>query len=230
MKNQTWMMLCLCLLTGCTSTKKLEGLWQIAAVSMGKEQMTPLAKWTRLNSDQTFESGNGWSQHTIGQWEYLSGNNELRLASTNGTKDEYGGFQIVALKENKMTWQRTEEGQLVSVELEKIEKIPQAPFDQLLGVWKLTESNDSPKSSETAYLFLRWDKIAVIGRASEGKKYATFRTHGHKQELQIIYYEQPLRREIWGYTLEHQDALTLERQEAGQSIYKKYERIDYVPN
>ena len=54
------------LFTSCTS--KIEGLWEIEKVKVGDKEMTPIARWVRLNPDKSQKSGNGWFQHSIGTW------------------------------------------------------------------------------------------------------------------------------------------------------------------
>ena len=37
---------------------------------MGEMELTPIAKWTQINSDGSYESGNGWLKNSEGQWTF----------------------------------------------------------------------------------------------------------------------------------------------------------------
>ena len=118
---------------------RLTGLWLVEKVKVGNEIMTPDAKWTRLNSDGTEESGNGGFRHSYGKWEYDEFTKELLITTKNGLDDPFGAF-YVDLKKDKMIWSREEEGMNVVVTLSQIEKLPETYRDRLLGLWKLDES------------------------------------------------------------------------------------------
>jgi len=208
----------------CGSNKKLIGLWQIDKVKVGSEEMTPIARWTRFNEDQSQASGNGWMQHSVGTWEYHRNKNELSVVNTNGIKDEFGPFMMRHLDDDQMSWVREEEGQQVEVVLKRITNIPTAPANKLLGVWKLVSKKGE---DESAYLFLRWDRIIINREAGKDRKYGMYKTHGHRQQLQIIYYGDPLSEENWDYRLDSDDELMLENK--GQGTVLRYKRIDFVP-
>jgi len=204
------------------------GLWQIEKVSVGTEEMTPIAKWTLLNKDFTQTSGNGWLQHTVGDWSYDKKQQEIRLNNTNGMADEYGGF-IVQFAEEKMIWQREEEGQEVKVTLAKIDQIPQSPANHLFGVWQLKTDQESNENGAFSHLMIRWDQIIVMRTSAGLREYGMYKTHGHKPEVQIIYYEDPLRSSIWVYSLEGTDLLTLNYEKDGEPIQLVYERVHTFP-
>ncbi|MFK7806904.1 MAG: hypothetical protein AB8F74_03790 [Saprospiraceae bacterium] len=213
------------LLTSCTSTKSMDGLWQIDKVQMGSEEMTPIAKWTRLNKDKTQQSGNGWIQHTEGNWNYNKKTKSISLSNSNGPTDEFGDFVIKEINKEEMKWSRMEEGQEVLVSFKRVDELPQSPADQLLGVWKKKDENTATPES---YLFFRWDHILIDRKSGENKKYGMYKTHGHKPELQIIYYGDPLKQVIWNFSYEN-DTLILERDLDGAKIVLEYERIKHIP-
>ncbi|MEM9820107.1 MAG: hypothetical protein AAF985_03515 [Bacteroidota bacterium] len=219
--------LALILFTNCGIEKKLVGLWQIEKVKIGNQEMTPMARWTRLNKNKSQESGNGWFQHTIGQWTYDAQNNTIAITNSNGVKDEFEGFTINKVDNKKMIWSREEEGEQVIVTLKKTNKLPQATSNRLLGVWLLKTKNEVKLEGSASYIFLRWDRIVVSRQESKSKQYGTYKTHGHKEELQIIYYEEPLRQEIWSYQFDGKNHLILE--EINEKVKLEYERIDYIP-
>ena len=206
----------------CSPKKKIVGLWQIEKVSMGNQEMTPMGKWANFNSDLSHESGNGWIQHTVGSWDFSKSNNYITINNENGIEDENGGFTVEKINKNEMVWSRTEEGQKVKVSLKKIKKLPTAPPNQLIGVWRNKEESD-------AYLFFRWDHIVVKNNKRQ-KSYGLYKTHGHKQELEIIHYEDPLRQEIWNYNFSASGNLILNNTKRGQEKTITYERTFTLPD
>ena len=229
--NKYYKFLCIVYLisvfSDCGTQKKIVGLWQIEKVSIEKEELTPVAKWTKLNKDNSQESGNGWMQHSVGTWIYDQSRREISITNTNGIKDEYGGFHLEFDQEN-MIWKRKEEGQNVQVVLKKINKIPRSQSNQLLGIWKLITKEENKLEDSKTYLHFRWDQI-LINKAKENiRKVGMYKTHGHKNELQVIYYEDPLRQEIWNFRI-HQNILTL-ISSRNDNHEMKYERINYIPN
>lgn len=212
--------------SSCQTNVKLVGLWQIDKVKVGSQEMTPVARWTRINKDNTQESGNGWQQHSIGSWEYSQKEKQIDLVNYNGLKDEFGGFSVLTTTKEEMIWQRKEEGENVEITFKRIEKIPQAPSNKILGVWKLKNIS---KTKIQPYLFFRWDHILINRKDESGKKYGMYKTHGHKQELQIIYYEDPLRQESWNYKFSKDNSLVLESTSKEFKAVFEYERINYIP-
>ena len=155
----TALFLSLIILTSCTAqNEKFIGLWEIQKVMVGSEQMTPVAKWARINQDGTYESGNGWLQNTSGTWTYKSGERSLMMTSTLDIADEYGGFTI-AYDHDKMNWTRNEEGMEVKIILKPITELPMSPADYLEGGWELDDASPNQPSNER--IMIRWDRIYV---------------------------------------------------------------------
>ena len=227
--TQMYLFLVLLIFSSCGVNKQLEGLWQIEKVEVGNQEMTPIAKWARLNKDQTHESGNGWNQHSIGSWNYNSKENKIMISNENGLEDAFGGFTIKQLSQEKMTWWRVEEGEEVTVHLNKINNIPSSPANTLLGVWKLNSNPKEVSNENISYLFLRWDNILVSRQENEGRRYAAYKTHGHKNEVEFIYYEDPLRLERWEYSFDGKNTLLLSKNDEGKITELRYERINYLP-
>ena len=119
-----------------TSNAQIEGLWNVIDVTVGEEIMTPTAKWTRFKADGSYESGNGWQKNSEGNWSLNEETMELTLDETYDVYEDAPPF-IITQKANTMTWIRMEHGKKVKVNLEKIEEIPQAPWDKLVGIWEL---------------------------------------------------------------------------------------------
>lgn len=214
------------------STKKtigLEGLWLIKSVKVGTEEMTPNARWVRFNADSTQESGNGWLQHSIGTWQFKENTQELKIINTNGLDDSNAPFSI-NLSGQKMTWKRTEEGQAIEVQLERIEQLPAALSDQIKGLWQLkkmegkgnyfTESTANNKS-----IFLRWDNRFVI-RTEKGRMGGIYNIHTHKPELVLIPHNSTNPRSTWQIELNSDnDLLTLKMLDTDSLISRTFQRI-----
>ncbi|TMM31410.1 hypothetical protein FDT66_05450 [Polaribacter aestuariivivens] len=171
----------------------INGLWIIKKVTMGDNQMTPIARWVRFNKDSTQTSGNGWLQHSEGSWS-LNKNNQLIVKNTNGLLDKSEPF-TVNFENGNMIWNRTEEGENVSVLLERTEVIPKSEGNRLMGLWKIeTISIDDKNVTSTlnpddnATLFLRWDNTYVLENYPQGKIYGVYKVHGHKPEIQMVNY------------------------------------------
>jgi hypothetical protein len=96
-------------LFGISVYAQVEGLWEINKVTVGDQTMTPLAKWTRINSDFTYQSGNGWLQNSEGNWTFDKSLNQFLPIEKNGIVDDFGPFEVEIIKDH-MTWTRIEAG------------------------------------------------------------------------------------------------------------------------
>lgn len=135
---------------------------------MGEQEMTPIARWMKFNADSTKTSGNGWLQHSIGTWSFNSDKNLLQIENTNGVQDEFNDPFKVNFSHDNMIWQRKEGEFDVTVTLEKINKLPTSPANELYGLWKFDtiteegkEVSETLNSNQKAMLFLRWDNTYV---------------------------------------------------------------------
>lgn len=215
---------------GCTPKPSIEGLWVVKSVSVGQEEMTPNARWMRFNSDSTQQSGNGWLQHSVGT--YSLSKDELVLNNTNGLTDSYPPF-FVTINENKMTWNRMEEGMEVVVFLEKTNKLPQTYGDELLGLWKLKQAEgkgsyfDSPPSPKD-YLFIKWDKRFVIG--TDSNRYTgVYHVNGHNPRVTLIPSNSELPHSRWDIMYSDQQIkLTLTGSDS--VVTRTFTRIHEFPN
>ncbi|MCF2873986.1 MULTISPECIES: hypothetical protein [unclassified Tenacibaculum] len=190
-------------------TNKFTGLWLVKKVKVGKEEMTPNARWMNFKEDSTQISGNGWLQHSYGTWS-LKGN-RLVVVDENGITDTSEPFKV-EIKEHKMLWERKEEGEHVTVYLERINKIPTSEGNKLLGLWglksKKVDSISKKVINPTSTLHLRWDNTYVIENSSKKKKYGIYKIHGHKPELQMVNYGDTPKFKFYKFTVE-KDKLTL---------------------
>ncbi|WP_272148918.1 hypothetical protein [Tenacibaculum aiptasiae] len=207
------LLLILSFLVSCEEKKETDeftGLWLVKKVKLGKEEMTPNARWMNFKEDSTQISGNGWLQHSYGTWSLKD--NRLKISNKNGVTDAAEPFKV-ELKENKMLWERKEEGQDVTVYLERINKIPTSEGNKLLGLWELKskkiDSIDSKKVvNPKSTLYLRWDNTYVIENSLKNKKYGVYKIHGHKPELQMVNYGETPKFKFYKFTVE-KDKLTL---------------------
>lgn len=217
-------------LSSCSSNKII-GLWTVEKVQVGTEEMTPQARWVRFKKDNQQISGNGWQQHSIGSYDLDKSNQQLSMLNANGIVDTFDPFMI-EINGSKMYWKRIEEGQEVTVTLSKIEQIPTAPSDQLLGLWRLEKAEENGKDITTTYdpqdkryLFLRWDKIFISRNGPDGTKQGVFQVNAHQPEVEMIYNDDECTRKRWRFEVTH-DRLILSDQETRL----QYTRIDHFLN
>ena len=188
------------LLLGCENAESIEGLWEVQSVKAGEESVTPNARWIRFNQDHSQVSGNGFFQHTIGTWSFNPENRHLDIVDSNGLDNSYGPFEVSFI-DDKMVWEREEDGFDVKVTLSKADELPQTYGDNLLGLWKLVESS-APNQyfpnnvSELDYIFFRWDRRFVVGRGGE-RVHGVYHVNGHKPEVDLIPYSDDLKRIFW---------------------------------
>lgn len=219
------------MLSSCEKNIKKEntiiGLWKVEKVKVGKNEMTPIARWMQFNTDSTQTSGNGWLKHSFGTWS-LNTKNQLRVKNVNGLLDEAAPFQV-DVKEEKMIWTRKEEGQNVQVYLKRVDKKPTSPGNKIMGLWKLDSYIDSdidvtnkvnPKNNQT--LYLSWDNVFREHNLLEGRRVGVYKIHGHKPELQMVNYGETSQFSFWNFSLK-KDKLTLTSRD--NKIVKTYHRI-----
>lgn len=127
--------------------------------------MTPVAKWTIIDDDHTYRSGNGWLQNSVGTWTYDDKVRQFLPTGINGLKDEFGSFKVSFSNENMM-WEREEDGMKVQITMERINEMPMSDADKLIGLWDLTQANNNGETitpnfdpENKQYLFIRWDRI-----------------------------------------------------------------------
>lgn len=219
-KSISVLILSIMMLMSCNRKKEQDtgiiGLWEVTEVSYGGNKMTPMARWVRLNSDFSQESGNGWLQHSVGKWTLDPTTNLLHIENTNGLEDKIP-FKVSVNGEN-MRWERLEEGEELLVTLKRITKLPTSEANKLFGLWKFhtikmdnKEVSDSLNPSSKAMLFLRWDHNYELRNYPKGEKYGIFKTHGHRQRMQMVmdYNTEHPKIEFYNYTFK-EDTLSLE--------------------
>ena len=191
------------LLTTLFSAQGIIGLWEIKNVTVGEESMTPIAKWTNIKPDGTYTSGNGWLQNSQGTWNYDEDKKELTNTETIGLIDEFGAFNV-SFADDNMIWERVEEGMNVTVILQKIETIPQAPADMSQGLWDLVSVNDGEGDLTNSfdpenkyYIFIRWDRIYVERTPEGNRETGYWHMHGHRPEITLLPHNPDKQPESW---------------------------------
>ena len=218
-----------------TYSQQIIGFWEVKEVKVGSEIKTPVAKWTRINNDGTFQSGNGWLQNSEGTWEYDKKSETYLAVETNGIKDEFGAFKV-SFSGKQMVWHRNEEDMQVVVILEKVSKMPKSTADQLVGLWDLVKMTKDG-ANETAlfdpenkhYVFIRWDRI-FVERTPDGKRATGYwHINGHRPEVTMLSHDENKQPQKW--TVEVNDAeLKMTRiSDDKSSVQLTYKRISEFP-
>jgi hypothetical protein len=220
-------------LFSCQETAPIEGLWIVKSVTVGNENLTPNARWTRFKADHTQESGNGRFQHSYGTWALNPESSELSITNSNGLDDPNEPFTI-SINQNEMTWERTEEGQKIKVNLVRSFQLPETYGDQILGLWQLEKAvgdnkyfNESDTNESSAYLFFRWDKRFVI-ESEKGRVNGVYNVHGHRPEVELIPYGDEVKRDFWRIEFEG-DHIALKLLNTDSTITRTFKRIRNFP-
>jgi len=217
---------------GCGEKLNIEGLWIVKNVQVDNNEITPNARWTRFNKDFTQQSGNGWFQHSYGNWKYNKNTTELSITNTNGLIDKSEPFKV-SFENDKMIWKRVEDGQNVIVTLEKTNELPKTYGDKLLGLWKLEKSIGKgflfdETNDKNEYLFLRWDKRFIIN-STNGKINGVYNIHGHKPEIEFIPYGDNIKRSFWKIEYD-KEQISLKLLNSDSLVKRNFVRIHEFPN
>ncbi len=212
--------------------EKMIGLWEIEKVEVGEENMTPVAKWTKINEDGTFQSGNGWLQNSSGTWQYDPKNNRYSSIDSLDIYDEFGGFQV-SFDDQTMFWERQEEGMKVRVSLKAVDELPMSPADFLEGMWKLTDISDHGNSilddfdaAHRHKLFIRWDRI-YMDFSPEGKKLTGYwHIHGHRSEITLLPHQDGGIAESWMVEVNDSELIMNGNSDSNRNIQRVYTRTN----
>ena len=194
------------IMAGCTSTPPLPpvvGLWAVDSVGVGNQAMTPVARWFEFTADGRSFGGNGWGRNSSGMWSF---DEEGRLSSIDDVfgADGYDPFTIEMGAPGTMIWRRTEDGNPVTVFLHKIEKMPKAPWDELVGVWMLDKATESGKDATATYdpddnrrMFMRWDKQYRSFNDGGRRRSGIWYMNAHRPELRLFSDDGPEHNSMW---------------------------------
>lgn len=219
----------LILFTPILTHAQIEGLWLVTDVSIGDQSMTPVAKWTRINTDGTYASGNGWLQNSVGTYTFED--EVFKPLQTDGIRDPFGGF-TTKVGQNEMTWTRQEGGATVTVQMKRIEELPQAPADQAVGLWQLARSEG--KLMESVFLqdletmFIRWDHI-YVAQGVEDRKTGFWFINAHRPDLTLIPHSEQEGNTFWRVTFEDGQMIWSPIQEGQEQSKLFFRRLDAFP-
>jgi hypothetical protein len=202
---------------------------------VGKEIKTPVAKWTKLHKNGSYQSGNGGIQNSEGTWSFDKKDKFFLPAETNGIKEPYGGFKVTFVKD-RMLWQREEDGDVVIVKWERIEKLPKSPADLLVGLWDLkeiTKNGTSEKSTfdpnDTHYIFIRWDRIYVERTPLGDRASGYWHINAHRPEITLISHGQGKTTESWKIDVTDKELKMEGISDSNKGTKIVYERIHEFP-
>ncbi|MEM7102913.1 MAG: hypothetical protein AAF502_07290 [Bacteroidota bacterium] len=210
--------------------EKVIGFWEIKTVEVGTENMTPVARWTKINADGTFQNGNGWLQNSKGTWTYDKANNQFSTINKLGIHDEFGGF-TVSFDTGNMIWEREEEGMPVKVTLVSITELPMAPSDYLTGIWDLADITKNEKSIMSEFdsgdkhkIFIRFDRIYINFSPSGERLTGYWHIHGHKPEVTFLPHQADKDPETWKVEVNETELTITGLSDSNRSIQRKYVR------
>ncbi len=170
---------------------QVDGFWVVTKVTVGSQEMTPVAKWIKLDHEiQT--SGNGWLQHTTGTFVYDKERSTLTFHNNNEPNDEFGAFAVDKPGRDVMQWTRMEDGENVVVELKRAKGIPTSPSDEIHGLWALQKALKSDVDITSQYnprnkytMFIQWTHNYVINTGTD-KIRGLWYVHAHKPEVRFL--------------------------------------------
>ena len=202
-----------------------DGLWVVTEIKVGDELMTPVARWMWFDENGTVRNGNGWTQHSVGQWQYHAADASLSISTDNSPKDEAGPFKLVQQTANTMEWQRLEEGELVHIKLKKASELPQAPADQLIGLWLLSATEGETPAPQ-AYVYLRPDRRFNFRGFPTGFAQGIWHVDGHKPLLTLL---AEGREEQWQIAIQATTMTWTKANQAGPATVLYFTRTDTFP-
>ena len=213
----------------------ISGLWEIKKVLVGGQTMTPVAKWTNIHKDGSYQSGNGWLQNAEGTWTFDKSKKLYTPVETNGIKDEFGPF-TVEFKNNSMTWLREEEGMIVTVSLEKINKLPKSTADRMVGLWDLQDVIKNGKSiikvidpNSKHYIFIQWSRF-FLERTPQGKRSTGYwHIHDHKPEVTLLNHNEKKPAKKWNVSASANELKMIGISDSNKNIEMIYKRIHQFP-
>ena len=178
------------------------GLWTVDNVSVGDENMTPVAKWFEQLDDNTYKAGNGWLQNDKGTYTYNEKTNEFSPESWNG-KDEFGPFKVI-FSEGKMKWERMEEGMKVVVTLSPALDIPMSPKDSIVGNWNLFSVVKDGEDITSTYdtdnkesFFIQWTSTYRKTNPDGSRSNGYWHMDPHRPEFHLIDYNREVAVEVF---------------------------------
>jgi hypothetical protein len=216
-------------------SQEVIGLWEIRKVEIGDKIVTPISKWTKINADGSYQSGNGWVQNSEGDWNYDENGKTFSPKETNGIRDMFGNFSV-SFKQGKMLWQRDEDGENVKVTLNRIQKMPKSTADMMVGLWDVTEITEDETSimesfdpKNRHYLFIRWDRVYVERTPNGEKSSGYWHINGHNPEITLISHNNDKEQERWIVTVSDTEMYLIGLSDSNKNREITYTRINEFP-
>jgi hypothetical protein len=211
-----------------------DGFWLVTKVTVGAREVTPIAKWIKLNEGKQL-TGNGWLQHSFGTYKYDKEKAELTLITNNEPQDEFGAFKVTRTGP-LMTWIRKEEGDLVTVELKPITDLPIAPSDEAKGLWVLDTAterdNDITKKYDPDhkhFLFIRWDHQFVRQINAHERVSGYWFIDAHEPQMTLVNENRELPDEQWTITVDGQKLVLKGNSQVVRDLVLTYRRATEFP-
>ena len=210
---------------------QIYGLWETTYVQVGDEPLTPIAKWTQFNEDNSYFSGNGWLQNSSGFWELSDNESELLMTVEVGFRDDFGAFTIEFVGNDEMIMTRFENGEQVQLFNKRVLEKPLHPATQAVGLWMVEEAemNGEIKTNEFVKnefqgVLIRWDNL-YQEMTMDGRRSGIWRVNAHRPVLDVLYYgdEKPL--QYWELSF---DGDTMRWERDGMKI--TFNRLDAFPD
>ena len=218
-----------------SGSQPITGLWNANQVMVGDRDLTPVAKWFRINDDHSIQSGNGWTQNAAGTWTYDKATRAFVPTDTLGIADEFGAFSV-SFRDQTMYWERMEDGMKVVVTLERTTQLPRSTADDVAGLWDLQRAEREGVAMTSAfdpdgrhYLFIRWDRI-YVERTPQGER-ATGYWHidGHKPEVTFIPHNEGEHNQRWRVSVNYRQLRMVGISETNKDVTRVYERMRAFP-
>lgn len=212
-----------------SNAQTVEGFWSVNNVTVGTQNVTPVAKWFVYEKDQTYRAGNGWTQNDIGTWTYDKKKEEFLPTSKIGAPDEYGAFKVRFTK-NKMFWEREEDGMPVVVSLSRIREMPMAPADRIPGHWNLqTIKKDTSDLTEkydpddVQFLDIRRGQTYKMTNPDRSESLGFWHMDAHSPEFHLIDFNREVDFKV--FTVSFKENLLIMRSKKEDGLIYIYKRI-----
>lgn len=241
MKNKLYfialVLLTIMLSSSSIQAQEVTGFWEVKEVKVGDEIMTPVAKWFKINKDHTFQGGNGWLQNSAGTWTYDKKTRAYLPKETQGTviDDEAGAF-TVNFKDDKMIWEREEEGMKVTVMLHKISQLPKSTADEMIGLWNLTKVTEGGQvvtatfdPDNKHYIFIRWDRTFLERTPKNERVYGLWHINGHRPEVTFIRNDKNKDNEGWRISVKGSALTMIGISDSNKDVEMVFNRISKFP-
>jgi hypothetical protein len=233
--NQIISLIILFLISSISKAQPVVGFWKVEKVEIGDFELTPIAKWIKINLDSTYQSGNGWLQNMEGKWIFDSRIMTYLSVGFNGIKDEFGPFSVT-YKDEAMIWKRAENGDSVVILLDRITKLPKLPADEITGLWELKEiiknnlsKTGSFEAEEIKYIFLKWDRRYWSRKFNNKRTFGYWHINGHRPELTLIDDQKDKANEKWNILVKDRELKMIGISDSNKNSVRKYRSISEFP-